>query len=73
MVEAEKSLLARVAWLYYIQGLTQEQVGARLQFSRTKITRLLAHARDEGIVEININNQYLHRKIPAGLRSQHPR
>jgi DNA-binding transcriptional regulator LsrR (DeoR family) len=52
------SLLARIAWMYYIQGLTQEDIARRLDFSRTKVTRLLAQAREEGIVEINISRKF---------------
>ncbi len=56
--DAEHSLLARIAWMYYIQGLTQEEIGRKLEFSRTKITRLLARAHEVGIVEIHINTDY---------------
>jgi DNA-binding transcriptional regulator LsrR (DeoR family) len=44
--------------MYYVQGLTQEEIGIRLKYSRTKITRLLAKARKVGIVEININSSF---------------
>lgn len=51
----ETALLARVAWLYYQQGLTQQQIGERLgNMSRVKVVRLLAKARQEGIVQIRI-------------------
>ena len=56
--DEETSLLARIAWMYYIQGMTQEEVAEKLKFSRTKVTRMLAKARDAGIVEININNSF---------------
>ncbi|MDC7125574.1 MAG: sugar-binding transcriptional regulator [Spirochaetales bacterium] len=52
------SLLARIAWMYYIQELTQEEIAKKLDFSRTKVTRLLAQARDEGVVEINISRKF---------------
>ncbi len=48
-------LRVRAAWLYYIEGLTQEQVAARLGISRIKVLRLLAAAREEGLVQIRIN------------------
>ena len=44
--------------MYYVQGMTQQEIGSELRFSRTKITRLLARARDEGIVEIRISGRY---------------
>ena len=46
------SLLARIAWMYYIQELTQEEIARKLDFSRTKVTRLLAQAREEGINDL---------------------
>ena len=51
----EDSLLVRLAWLYYVAGLNQEEIAKRLQLSRFKITRLLAQARDKGIVKISLD------------------
>lgn len=50
-----KELLASVASLYYDQNLTQADVARRVGVSRSKISRLLKEAREEGIVEIVIN------------------
>jgi DNA-binding transcriptional regulator LsrR (DeoR family) len=47
----------RVAWLYYMEGLTQEEIARRLQISRLKTLRILAACRDEGIVQIRINGR----------------
>lgn len=58
LYDSDSSLLARVAWLYYMHGLTQEQIGRKLDFSRTKVTRLLARARESGVVEINLNPNF---------------
>jgi DNA-binding transcriptional regulator LsrR (DeoR family) len=44
-------LLVRVAWLYYRDGLTQEQIARVFQVSRAKISRTLHEARQEGLVE----------------------
>ncbi|WP_287372511.1 sigma factor-like helix-turn-helix DNA-binding protein, partial [Oceanithermus sp.] len=38
-------LVTVAAWLYYHQGLKQEEVARRLGVSRVKVTRLLARAR----------------------------
>ncbi len=54
----EESLLVKVAWYYYEQGLTQEEIGKKMGYSRTKIVRLLAKARKNGIVQINITSNY---------------
>jgi deoxyribonucleoside regulator len=44
----------RAARLYYEDGLTQRQVADELAVSRPQVSRLLARAREEGIVCINI-------------------
>jgi len=48
----------KVAWFYYEQGMTQQEIGKRLGFSRTKIVRLLAAAREKGIVQIKLVGSY---------------
>ena len=35
------SLLYKVAWLYYIDGLTQKEIADRLSVSRIKIIKML--------------------------------
>lgn len=54
----ELSMLTRVAWLYYIQGKTHEEIAEKIHYSRSKVTRMLARARDIGIVEINVRGAY---------------
>jgi len=46
--------LARVAWFYYIEGLTQKEIAKRFGISRIKVVRLLKEARARGLVEIRI-------------------
>lgn len=46
--------LARICYMYYEQGLTQQDISARLRISRIKVSRLLKQARDEGIVRFRI-------------------
>ncbi len=48
--------LARVASMYYEEGLTQQTISARLGYSRSAISRFLSEARELGIVEINIHH-----------------
>lgn len=45
----------RAAWLYYVEGLTQEQIADLLGLSRVKVIRMLAAARSEGLVKIRID------------------
>ncbi|PRX35540.1 DNA-binding transcriptional regulator LsrR (DeoR family) [Orenia metallireducens] len=50
-----KTLLAEVARLYYEEELTQSEIAKRIHTSRSKISRMLKEAKEEGVVEININ------------------
>jgi DNA-binding transcriptional regulator LsrR (DeoR family) len=47
-------LMVVVAWLYYHEDLTHDQIAMRLGIPRIKVTRLLQKARREGIVEFRI-------------------
>ena len=44
----------RVAELYYDENKTQDEIGSLLRITRWKVGRLLAQAREEGIVRIEI-------------------
>lgn len=57
--EADYRLSVRAAMLYYQQGLTQSEIGDQLGYSRVKISRVLAMARDKGILEVQV-------KVPSG-------
>ncbi|MBC8450455.1 MAG: sugar-binding transcriptional regulator [Chloroflexi bacterium] len=61
-------LLARVAWLYYVEELTQQEIGDRLNMPRVKVTRLLKQARDEGVVEFRIARPTAHLELERELR-----
>jgi DNA-binding transcriptional regulator LsrR (DeoR family) len=64
-------LLARIAWLYYIEGLTQKEVARRFNMSRVKVTRLLKKARERGLVEIRIANvRTSHLPLESSLREE---
>jgi deoxyribonucleoside regulator len=51
-----KKLLTKIAGLYYLEKLTQQEIANRLNISRTKVSRYLERARKDGIVEIKINS-----------------
>lgn len=53
---AHDPLLGKVARLYYDHGLTQAEIGELLGLSRVKVTRVLAEARQAGIVEITVHS-----------------
>ncbi len=52
----EKRFIAKISRLYYIEGLTQQNIADKLKISRTKVSRYLTRARKAGIVEITINH-----------------
>jgi DNA-binding transcriptional regulator LsrR (DeoR family) len=45
----------RAAWLYHIEGLTQEEIARAMKISRARVIRLLAGARESGVVRIHID------------------
>lgn len=47
----------RAAWLYYIGQMSQEEVSRRMGLSRFKVLRLLAEARDQGLVRISLAHE----------------
>lgn len=56
-----KDDLARLATLYYLDGLTQEELSRMLSVSRATVGRMLRRALQEGIVEIRVrpSNTYV--------------
>ncbi len=50
--------IIRAAWLYHVAGNTQEQTAELLGISRVKVNRLLAEAREEGIVKMSIEHRF---------------
>jgi DNA-binding transcriptional regulator LsrR (DeoR family) len=50
----DRAFLGKLAWLYYVDGLTQKEIAEQVGLSRLKVVRLLQRARSEGIVEINL-------------------
>lgn len=57
VVDLEEQLTTRAAWLYFVGGFTQAQIGKQLGLNRTRVNRLLAEARDQGLVQINITGR----------------
>nr|OTP19099.1 hypothetical protein A5888_000913 [Enterococcus sp. 9E7_DIV0242] len=54
MNDKRKKLLAKVAYLYYVDNKTQAEISKMLGIYRTTISRMLAQAKREGIVKIDI-------------------
>ncbi len=56
----EENLLTKVAWYYYKDQLTQQEIASLLHISRNKVVRLLDKARSEGIVTFHVKGTGLH-------------
>lgn len=52
-----EQLRIRIAWLYYIEGLTQERIGRALGLTRGRVNRLLAESRELGVVKFQISSK----------------
>ncbi len=55
--EPDAAIMVRAAWLYHVGGLTQEEVAGRLGLHRSRVVRLLAEARERGLVSVTINHE----------------
>ena len=49
-----QSRLVQIAHLYYDENLSQQEIASRLDVSRSLIAQYLQHAREAGIVRIQI-------------------
>jgi lsr operon transcriptional repressor len=56
---AGEDLLLRVAWFYYKDELTQDEIARRLSVSRASVGRMLDRARKVGLVSISLNADHL--------------
>ena len=60
VIELRKSqqleLLAEVCSLYYEQEMTQAEIADKLFISRSRVSRLITTAREEGVVSFNIRH-----------------
>ena len=52
----DEMLAVQAARRYYLEDKTKSEIAAELKISRFKVARLLARARDEGIVKISITS-----------------
>jgi DNA-binding transcriptional regulator LsrR (DeoR family) len=55
--------MAKVATMYYTQGLTQQEITKKLQIHQSTVSRLLRRAQDTNIVRISIT-------LPSGIFSE---
>ncbi len=53
-MDYEEALMAKAAWYYYFEGLTQQQIAERLKMSRIRVIRLLEQARGTGMIQFTL-------------------
>lgn len=46
----------RIAWFYYVEGLTQTEVSERVGLSRPLVNQILASCRAEGLIQVRVNS-----------------
>lgn len=54
--EKKQELAARAAWMYYVAGLTQQEIAKALGLSRQVAQRLISGARETGMVTVKIGH-----------------
>ncbi|MEO8243341.1 MAG: MarR family transcriptional regulator, partial [bacterium] len=47
---------ARAGWLYYVGGMTQDQIATELGVSRQRAQRLVSRAMAEGLIQVRLNH-----------------
>lgn len=55
---SEEELVARIAWFYYHDGMTQTDISERLGLTRLKVSRLLEKGHQSGIIRVQINSRF---------------
>ena len=55
-MDYEEILMAKAAWYYYHEEMTQQQVSELLNLSRMKVIKLLEQARDTGIIQFRFRH-----------------
>ena len=59
-IDAEPTLqdeAARAGWLYYVGGMTQDQIAGELGISRQRAQRLVSRAMAEGLIQVRLNHR----------------
>lgn len=53
-----RKIIIKVCKYYFVDGLSQKEISAKLSISRPQISRILSYARSENIVSVKINDPY---------------
>ena len=55
--DAPDDLRTRIAWLYYMEGKTQDEIARIVGLNRSRVLRILAQARADGTVQIRVTSR----------------
>ena len=58
--DIETDTHARIAWLYYAEGLTQDAVAQLLGITRVRVVKILNQCRQDGTVQIRVVSRLVH-------------
>ena len=58
--DIDNDIRTRAAWLYFMEGLTQDAVAQSLGITRARVLRMLAACREDGTVQIRVTTQLSH-------------
>lgn len=58
--DKKQELAARAAWMYYVAGVTQQEIARALGLSRQVAQRLVSSAREMGMVSVKIDHPVTH-------------
>lgn len=65
-------VMVKAAWLYHVEGLTQAQIGERMNLTRRRVNELLADALDNGIVRVSFSSSLVENvELEARLRERY--
>ena len=58
--DISEDMTTRIAWLYYVEGLTQDEVANKVGLNRSRVLRILSAARLDGTVQIRVTTRLSH-------------
>ena len=58
--DVSEDVKTRVAWLYHVEGLTQDEVANKVGLNRSRVLRILSAARLDGTVQIRVTTRLSH-------------
>ena len=71
-MDYEESLMGKVAWYYYMQDMTQQQISEVLGITRMRVVKLLDKARKSGVIQFKIRQDSVSRiEIEQALASRY--